>query len=197
MDRAMRYLSMDRGTRYLMVLFLLFFAGPTAFAQETMGFRGIGGKVGLVDPQDMGSTIGFGAFVDLGSFAPKFYLEANFDYWNKTDDVFGGELTIRDFIFGGTVRYVYDVEGQKFKPFGLGGLQLHLLKEETKFDASLGFQDPSPSSSDTKLGFDLGGGTYFAASSKIYLMAELRYRVVSDVSQMVFSVGISLFHAGQ
>lgn len=197
MDRGMKYLSMDRGAKYLIVLFLLFFAGSTAFAQETMGFRGIGGKVGLVDPQDIGSTVGFGAFVDLGSFAPNFYLEANFDYWNKTDEVFGGEFTLRDFIFGGTVKYVYDVEGQKFKPFGLGALQLHLLKEENSFDGSLGFQDPSPSSSDTKLGFDLGGGTYFAASSKVYLITELRYRIVSDVSQLVFSVGITLFHAGQ
>lgn len=187
---------MDRVTRLLIVLFLLFFAGSTAFAQANMGFMGIGGKLGLVDPQDIGSTIGFGAFADFGTIAPKFHLEANIDYWNKSENVTGGEYSIRDLTFGGTVKYVHEVEGQKFKPFGLGGLHLHLLKGESKTDATQFFPSQTSSSSDTKIGIDLGGGTYYAASPKVDLMAELRYRIVSDANQLVLSAG-ALFHLGQ
>jgi opacity protein-like surface antigen len=147
-----------------------------------MGFMGIGGKLGLVDPQHFESTIGFGVFADLGTFSPKFHLEANIDYWSKSETVLGSEYTVRDFVFGGTVKYVHEVEGQKFKPFGLGGLHLHLINGESQSDA--------------KVGIDLGGGTYYATSPKLDLMVELRYRVVSDVSQLVLSAG-ALYYWGQ
>lgn len=172
---------MNRVTRFLIVLSLLFFAGSTAFAQD-MGLMGIGGKLGLVDPKDIESTIGFGVFADLGTFSPKFHLEANIDYWSKSETVLGREFTIRDFVFGGTVKYVHEVGGQKFKPFGLGGLHLHLLKGESQSDA--------------KIGIDLGGGTYYTTSPKLDLMVELRYRLVSDVGQLVLSAG-ALYYLGK
>ena len=72
-----------------LALVLALFLAPSAHAQRTsqatdqsLGFRGIGARVGLVDPEDGSSTITFGVHADLGEFIPNLRITPVAEYWS-------------------------------------------------------------------------------------------------------------------
>ncbi len=165
---------------------LIFFLTTSVQAQPGIGFKGIGGKLGLVSPSAISSTIGFGVFADLGTIAPNIQLEANIDYWSKSTTSIS---SFRDIAFGGIARYMFDVNNPALKPFAEGGLSLHFLKSDTDEIDFFG-QTANFSASTTKLGFDLGGGLLYQISPQLDLLAELKYRLVSTVNQLTLNAGV-------
>ncbi|KPL18585.1 MAG: hypothetical protein AMJ92_07425 [candidate division Zixibacteria bacterium SM23_81] len=108
-------------------------------------FSGIGGKIGLVDPdENIKSTVGFGLHVDLGTITPTLRLEGNLDYWSKSQDSrhrnFPCERYNRDLSFGLTVKHALAAEGSII-PYAGGGFGFHLVREEREFSRDAPYDD--------------------------------------------------------
>lgn len=83
-----------------------------------IGFKGIGGKVGLVMPGGFAdNTVGFGVLVDLGTIIPSLKLEACADYWSRSYSDIASSNVIN---IGPTAKYHFPIS--KFSAFAGGGL---------------------------------------------------------------------------
>jgi len=155
-----------------------------AFSQAKIGLMGVGAKLGFVDPEDVDSVIGFGALADLGTITPNIMLEGNLDYWSKSEEGGGTEVSFRDMSLGGTAKYMFKSSNPKLRPFAGGGIAFHFLKGTVK---SSGF---SADNSDAKIGIHLGGGLFYALSPQLDLLADGRYSIVADANQIAIQGGV-------
>jgi hypothetical protein len=58
----------------------------TASAQANIALQGIGLKAGLVAPDNVDATFGFGLVFDLGTVHPQFALESYAGYWSQSEE---------------------------------------------------------------------------------------------------------------
>jgi len=144
------------------------FFADAAFAQAGIDLRGVGLKLGLVNPDGIDAMIGYGALADLGKITPEVMLESNLDYW--------AEAAFRDLIIGGTAKYMFKNANPTLRPFAGGGVAFHFLK----------FSDDSR----TKVGLHFGGGLFYALSAQLELLADGRYTIVSNASQIALQAGV-------
>jgi len=158
-----------------------------AFSQANIGLMGIGAKLGFVDPEGAGSVIGFGALVDLGTITPDIMLEGNLDYWSDSESGGGVEVSFRDLIIGGTAKYMFKSSNPNFRPFAGGGIAFHFFKAAIDF---AGTTQADSDNSETKLGIHVGGGLFYTLSPQLDLIADGRYSIVSDASQLAIQGGV-------
>ena len=168
-----------------------------ARAQADIGFKGTGGKLSFVFPDAEGidNAIGAGVLADLGTIIPELRLQATIDFWSKSEDVDGGEVSFRDIAIGARTSYTFPLENNDIRPYVAGGLAIHLLKAEVDFPAVVVSgvvisPGGTAEDSDTKIGLDLAGGSHFAVSENVDILGEAMFRIVSDVSQFVISAGV-------
>lgn len=160
---------------------------PQALAQTTtstrstedvsLGFKGMGARIGLVDPEGASSTLDLGLHIDAGEFARNVRLSPILEYWSVGQDVGPYNADLRDFSLGADVSLDFPLQDSRVTPYAGGGLGLHWLKASTNVP---GVDDQS----DTKLGFDLMGGVRTDAMPNLALFGELRYNFVSDFNQL-------------
>ena len=155
-----------------------------------IGFRSVGASVAYVSPENLDGTFGFGVFADLGRITPQIGLEPRIDYWSGSQEAFGAKAEIRDVAVGARAKYYFEVKGPSIRPFAGAGLGLHFLNAKATVSVP-GFPTVSSSSSDTKLGLDLGGGMETSLNPKVDLHFDLWYGIVSDVSQFALRFGVS------
>ena len=62
----------------------------SARAEADIGLMAAGVSIGIVSPEDMDATFGLGVFADLGTLTPQLRLEPRVDYWQQSEEVFGG-----------------------------------------------------------------------------------------------------------
>jgi len=165
-----------------------------ASAEANLALRGIGLKAGVVNPEDITSTLGFGLVADLGTIAPKVALESYAGFWSQTESDFGVEFGVKDFSFGGKAKYLFTTSNPTLQPFAGAGLGLHVLNAHADIPAvSFGgttiFPASTVSDTNVKLGLDLGGGLRIDRGSQFAFLGELWYTAVSDVSQFSVMVG--------
>jgi hypothetical protein len=161
-----------------------------------VAFTGIGGHLDYVSPEGEGidAVLGFGALADLGMITPVIGLEGNVDFWSKSYDFGNASSSLRLISIGATGKYYFAAEDVALRPFAGAGLALHLAKATATYN--LGYDFPGyatsgeVSTSDSKIGIDLCGGTLYGLNDKLDLLGELRYRLVSDVNQLVVRAGI-------
>lgn len=178
---------MKRLTVFVVAAVMLIICAGSVSAQSDISVKGVGGKLGLVNvSDDVGTTIGFGGMVDLGTFAPNVHFMANVDYWSKSYDegVPGLDASLRDIAFSGTVSYRFTGSSQSLLPYVAGGIGLHLLSAKVE---GLGFD---VSESDTKIGFHFGGGLLISSSSNMDFVVDGRYSIVSDASFLALQGGV-------
>lgn len=130
-------------------------------AASALEFQGIGGRLGLVSPEYIGSTIGIGAHVDLGEMAPAIRLVPSVEYWSK--GYFG--FTFSELSLNGDVRYYFS-QNDQVGFYGGGGLGLFRVKGEYA----------GVSASKSRVGLNLCGGGDMALSPTMRGFGELRYR---------------------
>jgi len=158
-----------------------------ALAQSHLGLTAAGVHLGLVSPENMDTTVGLGAFADLGTMAPQVHLVSSLDFWSKSQSVpFGGDASVRDIALTVRGEFMFPVTSPKVKPFAGGGLGLHYLTGKV---SAPGF--PTIESSSTKLGLDLGGGMATPLGPKTDFLAELWYGVVDTANQLSIRAGLS------
>jgi len=159
-----------------------------ASAQSNMGLKAIGGRVAFVNPEDLSSTAGFGAFADLGTITTNIGLEAHVDYWSQSEEVTTMESSIHDIALGGRGKYMFELQNTSIRPFVGAGASVHFLnaKVTDSSDPSLNADDSS-----TKFGLDLGGGMATHLTEQIDFRTEAWY-VVSDMNQFALSMGLAM-----
>lgn len=171
---------------------LLFCTAPVqdAWAKSNLGLNRLGVDVGMVDPEAVGGTLGLGASADWGTLSERVHLSSHLGYWSKSEDYgFGSEASIRDVSFTTRVTYHFRVSSPKFQPYAGGGLGLHFYNMEVTIP-DFGGGSITASDSETKLGFDIGGGAQMPLSPKTNLYGEMWY-TAADIDQLAFKVGVS------
>jgi opacity protein-like surface antigen len=188
----------ERMKRIILVLCaaLCMAAAQNAMAQSDLGLKRVGGTIGIVDPENLDTVLGFGLLGDWGTITPDIRLESHLDYWSKSETLYGGgEASMRDVALGARGRYFFHVSGSAVRPFAGAGLGLHFLHAEVSFPAQdLGgtiIPAMTVGDSSTKLGLDLGGGIETALSPRTDLLADLWYGMVSDVNQLSMRIGLT------
>jgi hypothetical protein len=179
----------------LVVLGLTLFCtvvSQNAWAKSDIGFKRLGVDVGMVDPEAVGSTIGFGAFADLGTISPDIRLSSHVNYWNKSENQFGVEAGLRDISVAARANYMFHMNSSKIQPYVGGGPGVHFFNVKVEIPFSPGM---SASESETKIGFDLGGGASMPISPKAEAFSEMWY-TVCDIDQFAFKAGVS-FRLGE
>ncbi len=153
----------------------------------SMGLKAFGVQVGMVSPEDIDATAGFGIFADWGTMAPNFRLKSHLDYWSASEDApFGGEATLRDVALTMRGHYLFPVTSPRFQPFVGAGLGLHFLNAKVEVPGYPNVEDSS-----TKLGLDFGGGFAAPISPKTDFTTELWYGVVDNANQLSLKVGMA------
>lgn len=161
----------------------------TTAAQSDLGFRSISGTVAFVSPQDLDGSFGLGVSADMGRITPKIWLEPNLEFWSNTKETFGAKATLSDVALGARGKYYFDVANSKMRPFAGAGLGVHFL--HAKATVTTGSGTFRATSSDTKLGVDLGGGMSTPIGPRDDFRLEGWYGIVSDVNQLAVRVGFS------
>jgi len=128
-----------------------------ALAQSDIGFKGIGGRIGYVDPEaDYDGTITFGVVADLGTWTPQLHWDASLCYWSSSYDFdwtgHNYDITLSDFALRSGVKYHF-IEGP-WEPYAGGGLGLHFFSWDADWPQGYG----GASDSDTEFGFYIVGG---------------------------------------
>jgi hypothetical protein len=187
---------MKRVVAHLIVIAACVLTAQSALAQSDLGLKRVGAQLGLVDPENASSTLGLGVFVDHGTLAPRIKLASHLDYWGKSEDIpFGGTARVRDIALSCRARYMFPVSSPRVQPYAGGGLGLHFLngKIEIPDQVIMGTLVPgsTSSSSDTKLGLDIGGGIEAPINPKTNFLAELWFGIVSDVNTVSLKVGLA------
>ncbi|HDL18549.1 MAG TPA: hypothetical protein ENH29_05800 [Bacteroidetes bacterium] len=178
---------MKNFTKTILASVLILTFATVAFSQVDIGFKGIGGKVGFVSPEDpIGSTLGLGVVADLGTITPDIHLSAFVDFWNKSYDSGSGfgytaKWTWTEMVFGAAAKYYFPMEGSKFKPYAGGGLGFAYGKSKWTSDAiNTGFGTiggGSYSSSNTNIGFRILAGADYELSPGLTGFAEATYHI--------------------
>ena len=165
----------------LSILILLLWVSLN-FAQVDIGFKGVGGHLGFVMPEDpIDNTIGFGIQADLGTITPDIHLAAFIDYWSKSYDAAGGwgsstaEWSFSEIVIGPLAKYYFKMNSQ-FEPYAGGGLGLAIGKSKWESDDPI-YGKQEQSSSDTEICFYFVGGADYKLSPKMVGYAELKYHM--------------------
>ena len=155
----------------------------------------VGARAGLVDIDGFGSTFGVGGYSEI-ELSKGLSIRPSLDYWQKTkSENFGYakvDMTLSDLAIGGAVKYAFSLPGAKVQPYVLGGLALHRLSAEVK--ASSGAYEGAvyqTEASETKMGFDLGGGVAYPFSREMEVSAELMMRSVDAADLTTIMGGLS------
>lgn len=173
------------GMLITMIALVVAFGTGDAVAQSSLGFKGVGGRLGYLDADGLDSgTIVFGAHVYLGEIIPQLALVPSIDYAKKSQDVGTVEVDVSALSINGDVRYYFPTGGN-VDIFAEGGLAW----VRTKADAGQ-FGDVSES----EIGLNLGGGAEIPLSDNLVGTAMLIY--VTEGEQIKIMGGIT-FLLGQ
>jgi len=163
----------------------------TAMAAADFGLKGIGVRVGVVEPENLDTTVGFGLFMDLGTFHPNVAFETYASYWSNSFDVGLAESSFSDIVIGAKVEYMFTVSRPTIHPFIGAGLSAHIMKSSASIAAIGPFEAMNLDATDTKMGLDLGGGLRAGVADQVDIIGEAWYTFVSDFNQLTATGGIA------
>jgi hypothetical protein len=172
------------------------FTSSDLFAQSNLDLRGIGVKIGMVDPEDVDAAFAFGFVADLGTITPHISLEPHVNIWSVKNDITnGGEVLVRDIVLGAKGKYIFSTSRPAVKPFAGAGLGFHILRSGVDIPAIYyggSMITPAVSESDTeiKIGLDIGGGILGDINQNWAIQGETWYSIVSDISQLSLQVAL-------
>lgn len=175
----------------LLTFALCLFVCQSASAQSDVGMKDAGFSLGIVSPDNLDATFGFGVFADVGGFTPRVRVEPRVDYWSQSENMFGGGISVRDITVGTRVKYYFPLDNPKLRPFAGGGFGIHLFKAEVEVVDPFSGGTMSVEDSSTKFGIDFGGGLATPVGPRTSFLAEVWYGAVSDFSHFSLKVGLS------
>jgi opacity protein-like surface antigen len=179
-----------------LVIIAMIFMVSTVFAQSEIGFKGVGGHIGFVMPEDpIDNTIGFGLDADLGTLMPNLHLGLYVDYWQKSYEESVGsfvsgsswEVTFSMLNIGANVKYAFPTQGN-IQPYAGGALGLGIASASVESKSEYGDYSSDNSESDISIG--LLGGASMPVSPMMDGFIEARYMIVGDGDYLGIFAGI-------
>ena len=132
-----------------------------ASAESNLGFKGIGPRIGYVDPDGpYDGTVEFGVAFEFGEFARQLHWDGSVSFWstgrdypywdNSRNNWYRYNWKLRDFVLRSGVNYHF-LEGE-WVPYAGGGLGLHFYSWDYNHAPYYN------NNSDSKLGAYIDGG---------------------------------------
>lgn len=176
----------------LMVALLLAAMSVPALAQQQtqtpsntgLGVKGIGARIGFVDPEDASGTAALGVHMDAGTIVKGVHLTPYVEYWSAGASIGGYDLDLSDLTIAMDVNMDFPMSGSSITPYLGGGLGLHILSEDSNVPG-VTTQD------DSKFGFNIQGGMRNQVMPNLSLFGEARYSFVSDANQLKLMGGFT------
>lgn len=169
--------------------------GSSALAQSDIGLYGIGGRLGLVMPEDpIDNTFGLGIHADLGTITKDIHFEALIDYWSKSykTGFESLEASISEIVLGAAAKYFFQTSS-KIEPYLGGGFGLAIGKGKVELKNPVTSEIEEDSSSETGFGLMFLGGLEYPLSPTLTGLAELKYFVsLSDEIADYFGVYVGI-----
>ncbi|MBU0507849.1 porin family protein [bacterium] len=161
-----------------------------ASAGSGIGFKGIGPRIGYVDPEsDLDGTVEFGVAFEFGEFVPQLHWDGSVSFWSTGQDwdYYDGnshhkyDWTLRDFVLRSGVNYHF-LEGD-WVPYAGGGLGLHFYSWD--YSGAPNWAN----SSDTEFGFYIDGGIEHAFNEKWLGQLQLQFDFADpDQTALLFNL---------
>lgn len=176
------------------LLFLVAILGVAAMPFTNVQAAGpvsIGVEGGIVNTEieEFDNTWMMGVFADFSLPMLNWSVEPFLNYWSWSESVDAGSLSMdasfTDWTVGGNVKMSIPTASM-VRPFIGAGASAHVLKSELDM-GTLGSFDAS----DTKLGFQFGGGTYIDAGGSWSLVAQSWYHMVDGFNQWSVRGGVA------
>src|SRR4249920_1194900 len=168
-------------------------AVSTAWAQDRsakpqsdvgLGIKGIGARLGYVDPENASGAAMLGLHMDAGTIVRGVHLQPYMGYWSTGVNVSGVSADMSDLEFGTNVDVDFPLQGSRMTPYLGGGLGLHFLSADSNVPNAA-------SQSDTKFGLNILGGIRNQMMPNVSLFGEVGYSFVSDAGQFKFLGGFT------
>jgi Outer membrane protein beta-barrel domain len=158
---------------FVTVLCVAALATASAFAAGPL--RAVGIEAGYVSPdlgdvQNPGGTWVAGAFLDFGMPMTNLAINPFVNYWNWSDGTGSSETSLRDWTVGANLKLTIPTAAVHVQPFVAAGASVHML------NASVG----SIGASDTKFGFQAGGGLKIGVSQSANIIGSGWYHSVDS-----------------
>jgi outer membrane protein with beta-barrel domain len=176
---------MRASLRLIVTLSLLIVGAPHAYAQRRVpatGMWGLGGSIGAGLPSDPSLSNGFEFAANLERYVtPRVSIRGQLG--GMSTDIVGRHFTgtLNPVILDGNV--VYNWEGGAVHPFVTGGGGIYFYRSSI---------NGVPAMTDTRPGFDFGGGLELFFNRRTTMTTEALYHVVSHVD-----TPITTFNQGQ
>jgi len=176
----------------LMVAFLVAAISVPALAQQQqttpsdtgLGVKGIGARIGFVDPEDASGTAALGLHMDAGTIVRGVHVTPYVEYWSVGTSLGGYDMDLSDLTFAMDVNMDFPLGGSAITPYLGGGLGFHILSQDSNV--------PGVSTEDdSKFGFNIQGGMRNQIMPNISLFGEARYSFVSDANQLKLMGGFT------
>lgn len=184
----------SKQTKFRATVSMLFglLSSPIALAETAAK---VGARTGMVDVDNLGSTIGFGGYGEM-AVTPEVSIRPSLDYWQVTKGSDVGlakvKVEVSDLTIGGAIKYAASLPGWTARPYALGGLAMHRLSVNAAvsndFAAGATYRSEAR---ETKIGFDLGGGVSYPLSSGMELSGEVLMRSVDEADLLSLTAGIA------
>jgi opacity protein-like surface antigen len=178
----------------LLFLVTILAVASVASAALAGGPISVGIEAGMVNTEidEFDNTWMAGAFVDVGLPMLNWYIQPFINYWNWSEriSVSGADLEtpFSDWTVGGNVKMAIPTASM-VRPFLGAGVAAHVLTAESQVEF-LG-ETLSVDASDTKLGFQLGGGVHVDAGETWSIVAQSWYHMVDEFNQWSIRGGIA------
>lgn len=179
--------------KVIIALLVLSACGTAVFAGEwkkegsvLLGYAMPGGDVGdLLD-----SSISFGLDFDGYKINDNVTIGAGFFYTGntKSNDLLGVayDYTVSAYGLSPYAKYSKEVDmsGKKMNVYGLAGLGMYGVSQKLEFTGANAIFNSD--TSESKFGFNIGGGAMYPLNDKMQLGLDLRYHIVaSDLSYFI------------
>jgi opacity protein-like surface antigen len=173
--------------------------GTVRSAQTPADTTLIGARLGFVDVESLGDPVmSYGAFGDY-ALDNNFLVGGTLDYWNKSSGTIGDvSVQVSDLTLGANSKYIFTNVNVPFRPFALAGLAVHrfaVREGSVDEDGGIDKLDAKYKDIEAEFGLDFGGGAMYRLQRSLDVLAEIRYRTLTDsgvdLGQLAFSGGVS------
>jgi hypothetical protein len=161
-----------------------------ASAKSDIGFKGIGPRIGYVDPEGgLDGTVEFGVAFEFGEFVRQLHWDGSVSFWSSGRDwqYYDGNLhhkydwKVRDLVVRSGVNYHF-LEGE-WVPYAGGGLGLHFYSWD--YSGAPNWAN----NSDTKFGIYIDGGIEHDFSKNVAGQLQLQFDFADpDQTALLFNL---------
>lgn len=155
--------------KFLVMLTVLFVGiSQAAWAGANIGLKGIGPRIGFVDPDHGDGAVTLGAVADMGTWTENLPWELAFTWWSAGEEEGSYDWSYTDIAIRNSVYYTFEVDKNLFVYPG-AGIGVHFLNASVEGPGNYDSDE-----SDTEITLMILGGLQFPITGNWHGQAELQ-----------------------